>query len=527
MDNTTRKNGQLKKMELMERILQVRYTDIEEENRLCKELLGIAEPNQDIYNCAFAHVYLLDSFLAMGDYGSCMYHLIRAEELCREHGYDDLLVSLCNFAGLYYCKMNNDHVAVSYHLEGIEIAEKLGDKEMQGKHYNNIGLVFGFRGDWIMARHYFSLAADMAEPNVTPENVGYLVSCLCNLADVSKELGENEEARRMLEKCDALDNAGAYLRLRVAIGWVSYYATVGDNEKCLQKLKTIVDEGFLEYPDKLFTSIMLEGVISNLLFIGERAEAKRYMDVLETIGKEISVANRYHVQSLKIQYWKEEGNQEEYGKAIKEYYEIMKQLTLLDDETRIQSMVSQIEIVRIKWKRQKMRDENLELERLTQLDGLTGLYNRRYLNKLTTKTMQSEELTSLGYVMLDVDYFKQYNDFYGHFKGDKVLMEVAHVLTEAASPNIYVGRYGGDEFVCLCVNATDEQMAEYVCKVMEGVAEKNIEHEKSSCGGKLTLSIGYHNETISADTRPESILNAADHALYAVKQSGRNGWAKA
>ncbi len=521
-----KKRGQQQKIELRERILEVRYTDIEEENRLCKELLDIAEPNRDIYNCAFAHVYLLDSFLALGDYGSCAYHLIRAEELCRDNGYDDLMVSLCNFAGLYYCKMNNDRAAVRYHIDGIEIAEKLGDDEMKGTHYNNLGLVFAVREDWSTARDYFKLAADIVESDVVPDNISYLISCLCNQAEMSVEMGDYKEACSVLEKCDALNSTAAYDKIRVATGWMLYYSNIGDRENCLRKLKLIIADGFLEYPDKLFISFMLESVVENLLTVGERQEAKRYMDMLDSMGNESSIANRYHIQSMKIQYWKEERNQEEYGKALKEYYEIMKQLSLLDDETRIQSMVSQIEIVRIKWERQEMHSENVELERLTQLDSLTGLYNRRYLNKLTLKTMQKEDFTSLGYVMLDVDYFKQYNDFYGHFNGDRVLMDVAHVLKEAASENIHAGRYGGDEFVCLCVNVTDDEMDAFVDKVLKGIARKNIVHEKSLCSDRITLSIGYHNEKADTGIIPEEILNAADHALYKVKQSGRNGAAK-
>ncbi len=526
MYKAIRKRSPQQKMELMERILQVRYTDIEEENRLCKELLGIAEPNQDIYNCAFAHVYLLDSFLALNDFESCAYHLIRAEELCRENGYDELMVSLCNFAGLYYCKMNNDQAAVRYHIEGIEIAEKLGDNEMKGKHYNNLGLVFAYREDFATARSYFELAADMAEPTVTSDNVSYLVSCLCNQAEMSIEMGDSDETRAVLEKCDAFDGLSTYHKIRIAIAWMAYYRSIGDSKNCLRKLDAVVKDGFLEYPDRLFIGFMMEGVAGNLLAIGERKEAKRYMDILYSMGNETAIANRYRIQGIIIQYWKDEGNQYEYGKALREYYEITKQLSLMEDETRIQSMVSQIEIVRIKWERQAMRNENMELERLTQLDSLTGLYNRRYLNKLTTKTMQIEDLTSLGYIMLDVDYFKQYNDFYGHFDGDRVLIEVARVLESAASENIFVGRYGGDEFVCLCVNKTDAEMDEYVNKVLEGISSKNITHEKSPCDGKLTLSIGYHNEKSGSGMKPEDILNTADQALYKAKQSGRNGAAK-
>ncbi len=516
------KNIRLRKRELTQRILDVRYTDVEEENRLCKELLGIVEPNQELYYCAFAHVYLMDSFLAMGDYSNCVYHLMRAEELCRENGYDDLLMVLCNLAGLYYSKLNNEQFAVKYHLEGLEIAQKLDDSAMLVRHYNNIGFAFGYREDCEVAKKYFELAFSVMEPCITPENQENALNCLCNIAEMCMAMEDYDQARQILEKCDALSDGDAHNTIRTDLGWIAFFGHTGDKKQCLEYVNKVVDNGFLDYPDKFFACYMLEGIVGNLMDVGERTEAKHYLDILDGMETEASLANRYHIQELKIRYWKEE-DEKEYGKALKGYYEIMKQLTKVDDEMRIQSMVSQIEIVRAQWDRQTMRSETEELERLTQLDALTGLYNRRYLNKLMTKTLQQDDLVSLGYIMLDVDFFKQYNDFYGHFNGDKALEAVGQVLSENAGEGIYAGRYGGDEFFCLCVNLTDEEIADYVKRVQEDLARKNIPHEKSACCERLTLSIGYHNRKISRGERAEDILNIADSALYQVKKDGRNG----
>ena len=123
----------------MQQILKARHTDLEEEKRLCKELLSVSEAEQYYYGSAFANVYLMDSQLSMGEYTSCDFYLLRAVFLCREYGYDDLMLVLCNNAGLYYQKLNDDQTALSYLLEGKKLAEKLGDITMLGKLYNNIG----------------------------------------------------------------------------------------------------------------------------------------------------------------------------------------------------------------------------------------------------------------------------------------------------------------------------------------------------------------------------------------------------
>lgn len=139
----------------MQQILKARHTDLEEEKRLCKELLSVSEAEQYYYGSAFANVYLMDSQLSMGEYTSCDFYLLRAVFLCREYGYDDLMLVLCNNAGLYYQKLNDDQTALSYLLEGKKLAEKLGDITMLGKLYNNIGYSFGGRDDWESAGGIF------------------------------------------------------------------------------------------------------------------------------------------------------------------------------------------------------------------------------------------------------------------------------------------------------------------------------------------------------------------------------------
>lgn len=126
MENDKNNKSSLPEARLMQQILKARHTDLEEEKRLCKELLSVSEAEQYYYGSAFANVYLMDSQLSMGEYTSCDFYLLRAVFLCREYGYDDLMLVLCNNAGLYYQKLNDDQTALSYLLEGKKLAEKLG-----------------------------------------------------------------------------------------------------------------------------------------------------------------------------------------------------------------------------------------------------------------------------------------------------------------------------------------------------------------------------------------------------------------
>jgi diguanylate cyclase (GGDEF)-like protein len=164
-----------------------------------------------------------------------------------------------------------------------------------------------------------------------------------------------------------------------------------------------------------------------------------------------------------------------------------------------------------------------ELKRLVTSDALTKIKNRRFFDGffLEQSQLAARNKTPLGLLMIDIDYFKQYNDTYGHLKGDDCLKIVAAALTAATKrPTDSAARYGGEEFVIVLPN-TDvrgiQHVGEHLIKV---IRELNVVHLGSPFK-KLTVSIGgVIVEQGSLDT--EKAIEQADKNLYAAKQSGRN-----
>ena len=173
----------------------------------------------------------------------------------------------------------------------------------------------------------------------------------------------------------------------------------------------------------------------------------------------------------------------------------------------------------------ELTDANLELQRLSLSDALTCIGNRRYLDEFLAREWRRtlREQTSLSVVMLDIDYFKLFNDTYGHIAGDDCLRRVAGVLTATIQRTTdFVSRYGGEEFV-LVLPATDEQGALTVAeKIRRGVAALAIPHEKSPLAGVVTVSIGVAAAVPTRDSGVGLLLAAADRALYQAKTAGRN-----
>jgi diguanylate cyclase (GGDEF)-like protein len=157
-------------------------------------------------------------------------------------------------------------------------------------------------------------------------------------------------------------------------------------------------------------------------------------------------------------------------------------------------------------------------------DGLTGIYNRRYMEITLKQVMASLSRTrsSLSVLMLDVDFFKKYNDAYGHGQGDECLKTVANALnTATVRCGDFVARYGGEEFVAV-LPGTDEEGARIVAeKMLQAVRDLKIPHEQNG-GGFVTISAGIATGDPVKPYSRDDYLNKADEALYMSKQNGRN-----
>lgn len=175
--------------------------------------------------------------------------------------------------------------------------------------------------------------------------------------------------------------------------------------------------------------------------------------------------------------------------------------------------------------KQALEIANRKLHRLAMLDGLTRIANRRRFDEYFQKEWlrARRENTFLSLILCDIDFFKLYNDTYGHQQGDDCLKRVAQAMNGVLKrPGDLVARYGGEEFAVVLPN-TDLAGAVRVARlIQQEVSSLNIRHEKSSVKNSVTLSLGV------ACTRPakmdsmDSLLTAADESLYNAKESGRN-----
>ncbi|TGE33768.1 diguanylate cyclase [Desulfosporosinus sp. Sb-LF] len=202
---------------------------------------------------------------------------------------------------------------------------------------------------------------------------------------------------------------------------------------------------------------------------------------------------------------------------VKVFLELYKQKRMLK---------TQAEVLEAKVKELlELKETNFHLENLSTLDGLTGIPNRRSFDQFIEMSWKNSmrEQQTLALVMADIDYFKAFNDNYGHLKGDDCLRLVAKTLvTSIKRPIDFVARYGGEEFIAVLPN-TDKIGALLVAERMRrNIEHLAITHEHSMVASCVTISLGITDIIPQqADTILE-LIQTVDNALYQAKQLGRN-----
>lgn len=173
----------------------------------------------------------------------------------------------------------------------------------------------------------------------------------------------------------------------------------------------------------------------------------------------------------------------------------------------------------------ELEQANDELQRKADLDGLTGIANRRHLDRhlQAQAALCQRHKIPLSVIMLDLDHFKTYNDNYGHLAGDSCLKKVAKVMQrQVQRPTDLVGRYGGEEFSVILPD-TDETGAQILAeKIRQSVSALAIPHENNSAAPHVTLSLGVATCVPEPGFNPADLVSRADKALYQAKQAGRN-----
>ena len=177
----------------------------------------------------------------------------------------------------------------------------------------------------------------------------------------------------------------------------------------------------------------------------------------------------------------------------------------------------------VKDRTDELNEAKKAMERITLLDDLTGVANRRHFDSylMSEWHLGKREKTPLTLLIIDIDHFKQFNDNYGHLAGDEAIQQVATILSDSLRrPADLLARYGGEEFAIIAPNTTDGYILAELCR--EKIEAAAFPHAYSGVADHITVSIGFTTLIPSDDSTPNELFKQADQALYKAKSSGRN-----
>jgi diguanylate cyclase (GGDEF)-like protein len=211
---------------------------------------------------------------------------------------------------------------------------------------------------------------------------------------------------------------------------------------------------------------------------------------------------------------------------LREAYRFLYQEVLVSREAAtITAKLVVEQMAKVEEVNRNLEQANEELRKLTNLDGLTGIANRRYHDDTLQREWRRCQRTNsfLAAIMIDIDHFKLYNDHYGHIAGDHCLQQVARELQRGARRiSDSVARYGGEEFVCLMPDCSAEAAMNVAELIRERIRALLIPHITSKIDSILTVSQGVAAMVPSRDTVPSELIRRADQALYQAKLQGRD-----
>ena len=180
-------------------------------------------------------------------------------------------------------------------------------------------------------------------------------------------------------------------------------------------------------------------------------------------------------------------------------------------------------------KKQEQELETLkkQLEEYSYQDGLTGIANRRFFEDSYQREWLNaqREQQPLTIMLLDIDYFKQYNDYNGHILGDACLKQIAQILKKSVSrPRDLVARFGGEEFVLILPDTSQASAIEVVERILQSIRTADICHSSSPLDQRLSVSLGVKTIIPTQKNDKMTFLNEVDQNLYLAKEQGRNGY---
>lgn len=514
----------------IQQVLDNRMSDAELSLKCCNDIIDYGSQLGDSELLGFGYYYLGETYYCLNDGDNFFNSMSKALPHLDASGEWELIAQCYNFLGITAMSSGNAPIALDYYLNGANHCRKhsLYDREAMLK--INIAALDISYGRYSEAQRFLEEAHAFIKDK--KDNEKYYSWMCCIYTNLGKCLILQDKYERLpdflsvlhedlWEHMDELDYLTCYMLEALYYHRVKNYAkrdvAIEQVTKLTPDNMTLLDI-FDDFYD--FLGILLEADNDDAFW--------HMIGVLEPMVKSFKILNlQTRIISIKMKYYRKHNRNADYLRAAGLFYEISElrereTLSMISNQMNVRRNLEIANQARV-----EMEIKNRLLKEKSEMDALTGMFNRYRLNDYSEQAFEKayENNTSLAVEMVDIDFFKEYNDNYGHQAGDECISAIGNAIKRVAERHGgFCARYGGDEFVILYENVTYEEAFSFERELKEEVASLEIEHKFSKAIPQVTLSQGMCWDIPQKGNRMWDFLHAADTMLYKIKKVTRNNY---
>ena len=494
----------------------------------CQKILEYAADTGSQKLTGLGLYYLAEYYWQKGEYENTMQCLTESVGCLKNTQMYELLAKAHNMMGAVSDRKNNRMVALSSYYNCLQYAEKYHFYYIQGMAESNIAYTLVRMRLRQEAIQHYRIAITCYDKSEKTYQLNYnRINCMIECGCCHMYLGEMEEALQLWHQIEQILREAPesyYSKITLEMYRIPCELLKGHEEEALKLAEDLLEQlsdrdVFEEIMDEL---VILAGIMAIL-------PDGKYLEKLIRIIDEKHIEEYYNIfldmYPFKSEFLQKRGLTREYIDYTRQYFDLYEKYQQENREALINviELQNRLKNVTLDWA--NMKASNRELESLAMHDELTGLANRTFLHEYFTGSFEHayEEHELMGVELMDIDFFKEYNDHYGHLAGDQCLKAIARVLRKQQVPGkIFCARYGGDEFLILYTGMTAEKIRRVSEDILREVRKLKIPHECSDCSNYVSVSQGVFARIPAGNNREWDFTSRADDLLYKAKNCGRN-----
>lgn len=493
----------------------------------CKKIEEYAREKENKALLGYAYYYSGETYYGLNDSEKLFQYISKALTYLDESEQWELMARAYNIMAIVSTNRGNIPVAMDYYLTGLSYCKKGSIADIENMINLNLGTLYMNNGQYKDALGYFekSYSYTRAHKDV-PE---YLTAITCVYLGIGRcylRQGMLEAAGKYCDKLDSecvpnLENIDVICVLCYKAWYYHYAKRDVARDNCIEEIHSRMKTEFaiMDVFDDLYDVCML-------LLELERSELLwEIMTILEDLTRRANIVNlQRKIISLKIKYYRANGKGAEFLQAAGLHYQLT-EMVERENQNMIKSMMDvRNSLEQANEQRRIVEEANLRLQQKSETDQLTGLANRYRLNAYSENVFDrcKKGRTPMAVEILDIDYFKQYNDNYGHQAGDGCISAIAAELKKMENERVFCARYGGDEFIIIYENMTLEEIANEAEGLRRRIMGLKMEHRYSLALPIVTVTQGICYDVPVGENKNWDFLHTADMMLYRVKKQCRN-----